>query len=123
MRAAALCDTKVRPEDLPERIRNFNSATADETDAVANLRAGQAGEEWPPLSEIEARYVARVLAHTGGNKQAAARLLDIDRKTLQRMINRHHIQTKTGMVHDPSGGNRLDRANATTRKSIIRWRW
>ena len=94
VRAAALCDTTVRPEDLPERIRNFNNATLDETDPVANLRDLQAGEEWPPLSEIEGRYVARVLAHTGGNKQAAARLLDIDRKTLQRMIKRHHLDRK-----------------------------
>jgi two-component system, NtrC family, response regulator AtoC len=99
VRAAALCDTVVRPEDLPERIRNFtNPAPADETDTVARLRDLQAGDEWPPLSEIEGRYVARVLAHTGGNKQAAARLLDIDRKTLQRMINRHHILIRTG--HD-----------------------
>ena len=50
-----------------------------------------AGEEWVTLSEIEGRYVARVLKHTGGNKQAAARLLSVDRKTLDRMIKRHHI--------------------------------
>jgi two-component system, NtrC family, response regulator AtoC len=45
------------------------------------------------LAEIEGRYVARVLAHTGGNKQAAARILRIDRKTLDRMIKRHNIET------------------------------
>jgi transcriptional regulator of acetoin/glycerol metabolism len=32
-----------------------------------------------------------VLEHTRGNKQAAARLLKIDRKTLDRMIKRHNI--------------------------------
>jgi DNA-binding NtrC family response regulator len=48
-------------------------------------------EDWVPLSEIEGRYVARVLEHTGGNKQAAARILAVDRKTLDRMIKRHHI--------------------------------
>ena len=48
-------------------------------------------EEWVTLSEIEGRYVARVLNRTGGNKQAAARVLSIDRKTLDRMIKRHHI--------------------------------
>lgn len=48
-------------------------------------------DEWVTLSEIEGRYVARVLNHTGGNKQAAARVLSIDRKTLDRMIKRHHI--------------------------------
>ena len=48
-------------------------------------------DDWVTLSEIEGRYVARVLTHTGGNKQAAARLLSVDRKTLDRMIKRHHI--------------------------------
>jgi DNA-binding NtrC family response regulator len=49
------------------------------------------GEDWVTLSEIEGRYVARVLNYTGGNKQAAARILSVDRKTLDRMIKRHHI--------------------------------
>ncbi len=48
-------------------------------------------EDWVTLSEIEGRYVARVLEHTHGNKQAAARVLSVDRKTLDRMIKRHHI--------------------------------
>ena len=49
------------------------------------------GEDWVTLAEIEGRYVARVLNYTGGNKQAAARILSVDRKTLDRMIKRHHI--------------------------------
>ena len=48
-------------------------------------------DDWVTLSVIEGRYVARVLEHTGGNKQAAARVLAVDRKTLDRMIKRHHI--------------------------------
>jgi DNA-binding NtrC family response regulator len=43
------------------------------------------------LAEAESRYVTRVLAHTGGNKQAAARLLGVDRKTIERMIKRHRV--------------------------------
>lgn len=46
---------------------------------------------WVTLSVVEGWYVARVLQYTGGNKQAAARLLSIDRKTLDRMIKRHQI--------------------------------
>jgi transcriptional regulator of acetoin/glycerol metabolism len=32
-----------------------------------------------------------VLAYTTGNRQAAARLLNVDRKTIDRMIKRHNI--------------------------------
>lgn len=53
--------------------------------------AGTDNGDWVTLSEIEGRYVARVLIHTRGNKQAAARLLAVDRKTLDRMIKRHNI--------------------------------
>ena len=51
-------------------------------------------DDWVTLSEIEGRYVARVLDHTCGNKQAAARVLQVDRKTLDRMIKRHHIDAQ-----------------------------
>ncbi len=39
----------------------------------------------PPLGELERRYVARVLAFTGGNMSQAAKILGVDRKTLYRM--------------------------------------
>ena len=38
--------------------------------------------------------MALVLENTRGNKQAAARVLAVDRKTLDRMIKRHHIVTE-----------------------------
>ena len=47
---------------------------------------------WPTLTEIEGTYVGHVLRHTRGNKQQAARILDVDRKTLDRMIKRHQIE-------------------------------
>ena len=59
----------------------------------ATSDAESANEDWVTLSEVEGRYVARVLEHTGGNKQAAARILAVDRKTLDRMIKRHNINS------------------------------
>jgi two-component system, NtrC family, response regulator AtoC len=91
MRASALCDHIARPEDLPERIRNFHDDQVEELLPETELLLGNE-DGWPTLSEIEGRYVARVLAHTSGNKQAAARLLGVDRKTLQRMIKRHELE-------------------------------
>ena len=48
----------------------------------------QTGGKWLPLADIEQKYVERVLAYTKGNKQAASRILNIDRKTLARIVAR-----------------------------------
>jgi two-component system, NtrC family, response regulator AtoC len=94
-RAAALCDEVIRPEDLPERIRSYappaehNAALRPQPDAQAPADSVQTEEALLPLAVVEERHVARVLQHTGGNKQAAARILGIDRTTLQRMLKRH----------------------------------
>ena len=40
--------------------------------------------DMPTLDELEARYIARVLAFTKGNLSKAARILGVDRKTLYR---------------------------------------
>ena len=42
----------------------------------------------PPLAELERRYIALVLAETGGNKKKAAERLGIDRRTLYRALER-----------------------------------
>ena len=91
VRATAICDGTIRVKDLPERIQNYFQAQAEGSKMGTGISAPEAAEEWVPLSEVEGRYVARVLSHTRGNKQAAARLLEVDRKTLDRMIKRHNI--------------------------------
>jgi DNA-binding NtrC family response regulator len=93
IRAAALCEDTVPPEVLPENICRGNDAAliVDEEQTAAVFATN--GKEWPTMSEVEGRYVARVLAHTGGNKQSAARLLGVDRNTLKRMIERHNLST------------------------------
>jgi two-component system, NtrC family, response regulator AtoC len=95
VRAVALCGNVVRPEDLPDRVRNYQTPQQQEV-APAETHLPQTGEEWPTLAEIEGHYVGRVLAHTGGNKQAAARILGVDRKTLERMIKRNKLDPKSG---------------------------
>lgn len=103
VRAAAMCDGMIRVQDLPERIRAYreeNEADGAQQSSSAKI---QQPDEWVPLSEVEGRYVAHVLAHTGGNKQAAARVLNVDRKTLDRMIKRHHINFRKARSARPDG--------------------
>lgn len=101
-RVIAASERDVAAEIAAGRFRSdlfyrFNavSITLPQTNSVQTATNGNAAakEEWVPLSEIEGRYVAQVLTHTRGNKQAAARVLSIDRKTLDRMIKRHHIDS------------------------------
>ncbi|HNW33773.1 MAG TPA: sigma-54 dependent transcriptional regulator [Candidatus Ozemobacteraceae bacterium] len=64
----------IEPEDFPEKIRQqqspFNSSRMSEEHILT-------------LEEMERMYVRKVLEYTGGNKLQAARLLNIDPKTLR----------------------------------------
>jgi DNA-binding NtrC family response regulator len=55
-------------------------------DLVRSLLGAAApqGPEPLDLETVERRHIARVLKVAGGNKSAAARILGLDRKTLQR---------------------------------------
>ncbi len=90
VRAVALSSGAIRPADLPDHIRSY------ELPHVSGVEITQSAEplDWQTLAEVEADHVRRVLAHTKGNKQAAVRLLGIDRKTIERMILRHGINIK-----------------------------
>jgi two-component system response regulator HydG/two-component system response regulator AtoC len=96
VRATALCDGIVRPEDLPERISNSASEAPPQIQAAAEPPTVPEAEDGDAqlisLSELECRHIQRVLERTHGNKQAAARILGIDRSTLQRMIKRHNLE-------------------------------
>ncbi|MCI0669310.1 MAG: sigma-54 dependent transcriptional regulator [Myxococcaceae bacterium] len=74
-RALALNATGVLgSQDFPEPIGDAPTKPAGLTD------------DFPSLAELSRRYAALVLQHVGGNKSEAARLLDVDRKTLYRLL-------------------------------------
>jgi len=75
-RALALNVTGVvGPQDFPEPIG----------DAPEKQLTGLTGD-MPSLAELSRRYAAHVLQYTGGNKSEAARLLEVDRKTLYKLL-------------------------------------
>jgi DNA-binding NtrC family response regulator len=84
-RAVALARfDQVLVEDLPERIRKYESSHV--------VVASSDPEELMSLDEVEKRYVYRVLAATGGNKTQAAQILGLDRRTLYRKLERYESE-------------------------------
>ena len=111
VRAVAMCDGTIRPKDLPQDVQDYSRSIGEgKGNSVEEKTNGvdQETEEWVPLSEIEGRYVAKVLGHTRGNKQAAARVLRVDRKTLDRMIKRHNIETHSTRERAKATGMRAN---------------
>ena len=89
LHAVSMSDDVVYPEHLPERVRASIESPVDangSADALASTDGGS--PKFPTLAEMEVRYVTRVLESTNGNKQAAAKILEIDRKTLSRIVAR-----------------------------------
>lgn len=95
LHAVSLSDEVVYPEHLPARIRHFNQIPAAQpAETSEESKQQKPDQEWRSLAEMEEKYVAQVLSHTEGNKQAAARLLNIDRKTLSRIIDCSNSRSK-----------------------------
>ena len=65
-------------EDLPKRLTQRPASTT---------RSG-AGRR---LVDVERDHISRTLESVGGNKAAAARALDVSRKTLYRKLRQHRL--------------------------------
>lgn len=67
----------IEPIDFPDKIVGSGGGGS----------SFQAGERVMTLEEMERVYVRKILEHAGGNKLQAARLLDIDPKTLRTKLS------------------------------------
>ncbi len=63
------------------------TAAATPAEVLARLDA-----DLPSLAVLQRRYIDRVLERTGRNKTRAARMLGIDRRTLNRMLARERAK-------------------------------
>jgi DNA-binding NtrC family response regulator len=54
------------------------------------------------VSEFERAYLCRLVGRAGGNMSKAARIASIDRTTLYRLIERHHLNTREVDVEEVS---------------------
>jgi len=73
-------DETVRAEHLPEEIRGEEVALPDRPQGALLT-----------LAEVEARHIAKVLAHTNGQIGAAAEILGIHRNTLTRKMKEYGL--------------------------------
>jgi DNA-binding NtrC family response regulator len=82
--------------DLPEKIRNYQSTVVVDTEDPSEML---------PMEEVEKRYILRVLRAFGGNKTLAARVLHLDRKTLYRKLGRYEeFAHPLSVEHGPAAG-------------------
>jgi transcriptional regulator of acetoin/glycerol metabolism len=65
-------------EDLPDRLTTHAAAPAFENGGGR-------------LIDVERDHIRRTLETVGGNKAAAARALDVNRKTLYRKLRQHRL--------------------------------
>ncbi len=80
-RAYTFCQQEwIQPEHFPARMRGQTPTETQPVDPAASL------ESWPSLQQVQAHYVKQVLTATDGNKQRAAKILGITRRTLYRWL-------------------------------------
>jgi two-component system response regulator AtoC len=76
-------------EDLPRDVREQESARF-------SLPGSEDGQflfaDTPSLEEVKKRYVLQVLKQTQGNVSATARILNVDRRSLYRMLARYKVE-------------------------------
>ena len=54
----------------------------------------------PTMEELQRRYLQLILEETGWNRRRAAAVLDLDRRTIQRLIARYQLHGRSGVVHE-----------------------
>lgn len=89
-RAVVLCaGPMIDDDDL--LLSNLRLPESPELDAPRHANQYHAGADVPliTLAELEQVHIERILRHTGGNKSQSAKLLGIERSTLDRKLKRY----------------------------------
>ena len=88
--AVKTCNRVVQLRELPKRMRQPNSAAkAKETQVLIGR-----SEEFIPLRELTRNYIEKVMAHTGGNRMAASRILGVSYRSMSRMQKKRTDDTE-----------------------------
>ncbi|KAF0250026.1 MAG: Fis family transcriptional regulator [bacterium] len=77
-------NSMITMENLPEKIYQSKNKNINKSDVYTQLGV----DSVVPLADMQYQYIKQVLDFVSGNKSRAARLLQIDRKTLDRIVTR-----------------------------------
>jgi DNA-binding NtrC family response regulator len=88
----------IQPEDIPA-YDDVGSAPARSSLSSAIMDEPYHAAKDRLIAEFEREYLSRLSARAGGNMSRAARLANIDRTTLYRLMEKHNIRRDelTGM--------------------------
>jgi transcriptional regulator with PAS, ATPase and Fis domain len=73
----------IMPDDLPPKLRSDSNKQA-----ASRFHLNELYDDLPSLEELEKRYLEYVLDATNHNRTRTAEILEIDRRTLYRMVER-----------------------------------
>jgi transcriptional regulator with GAF, ATPase, and Fis domain len=92
--SAVLCDADEL--EVPETAIGESGSGASGSSGEVDMFAGH-----PTLEEVKKRYISHLLTSTHGNIVRAAAILDVDRRSLYRMMARYQLRTtaREGAAH------------------------
>jgi DNA-binding NtrC family response regulator len=79
------------PPEIAAARHKPNAAESTEARLVADR---------PTMEELQRRYLQLILEETGWNRRRAAAVLDLDRRTIQRLIARYQLQGRGGALNE-----------------------
>lgn len=91
----------ITPDCLPPQIVAVvagQGVGANSDEAWVNLIS-----DWPTLEELDRRYIRLVFEKTQGNRRQAARMLGMNRRTIQRLVTRYQLEGVSDLENAPEG--------------------
>jgi len=110
-RAVALSSSGVITADcLPREIAAARAKPAAQESPERRLVADR-----PTMEELQRRYLQLILEETGWNRRRAASVLDLDRRTIQRLIARYQLHVAADPEGEPESEEETSERSADSR--------
>jgi DNA-binding NtrC family response regulator len=96
VRASALASNRLITVDcLPAHIARTEPGLRAGLDAAPDILADR-----PTMDELQRRYLTLVLEESGGNRRQTAKILGLDRRTIQRLLAKYQLEARAESAED-----------------------